>query len=64
MCDISLNNQGSIVILTGVTPEGSAWLEENLDPEAMRWGGGYVVEPRYVGAITDGAADDGMELSW
>lgn len=64
MSDISLSNHGSIVILTGVTPEGSVWLEENLDPDAMRWGGGYVVEPRYVGAITDGAANDGLEMVW
>lgn len=64
MSDISLSNHGSIVILTGVTPEGTAWLEENLDPDAMRWGGGFVVEPRYVGAITDGAANDGLEMVW
>jgi hypothetical protein len=64
MSDIVLNDHGSIVVMTGVTPEGAAWLEEHLDPDAMRWGGGYVVEPRYVGAITDGAANDGLEMVW
>jgi hypothetical protein len=65
MCDIRVTNHGSIVILTGESDEGMNWLNDHLPLDAMRWGGcGFAVEPRYVEAITDGAADDGMELSW
>jgi hypothetical protein len=62
--DISIRNHGSVVVLTGVTPEGRAWLTDNIDPDAMRWGNGFAVEPRYVGPILDGAADAGLEIRW
>jgi hypothetical protein len=63
MADILVNNQGSLYILVGATTEGFDWLKENLDPEVMMWGQrGFVVEPRYVGAITDGAAEAGLEI--
>jgi hypothetical protein len=65
MADISIRNHGSILVLFGVTPEGLDWLESHLDPEAQRWGNaGFVVEPRFVGPITDGAAEAGLELVW
>ena len=63
--DISIADHGSLCILTGVTALGTCWLLENLDPDAQRWGvNGWVVEPRYVGPITDGAADAGLELRY
>lgn len=61
--DIYVADHGSICILRGVTRDGLDWLTENLDPEATRWGHAFAVEPRYVGAITDGAADAGLEIS-
>jgi hypothetical protein len=62
--DIRINNHGSIVILTGVSDAGIDWLEASLDPDAQRWGvNGWVVEPRYVDDILDGAHDDGLEVA-
>ncbi len=61
--DIVLHDHGSIVVLTGTSSNGTCWLLEHLDPDAPRWGvNGWVVEPRYVAAITDAAAEDGLEL--
>lgn len=60
--DIRVRNHGSLVILIGLSEAGDRWLDASLHPEAPRWGGGYVVEPRYVDAILDGAHDDGLEV--
>jgi hypothetical protein len=62
--DIRVTNHLSLVILTGETDDGMSWLNDHLPLDAMRWGGcGFVVEPRYVGAILDGAHDDGLEVA-
>jgi hypothetical protein len=58
--DIGIVDHGSVVILKGRSPEGQQWLEQNISPDALRWGGGFVAEPRYVDAIVQGAISDGM----
>lgn len=58
--DITVLDAGSLVLLGGVSPEGEAWLAENLDPNALTWGSRIVVEPRYVLDILEGAAADGL----
>jgi len=63
MFDIQIQDHGSIVILSGVTPEGRDWLEDCLDPEAQRWCGGFAVDRRFVPAIIDGAVKDGLEVA-
>jgi len=63
MFDIHVFNAGSVVILTGKTSNGTCWLLENLDADAPRWGvNGWVVEPRFVGPILDGAQADGLSI--
>ena len=53
---ITIQDEGSLVILTALTPEAELWLIENLDPDVQRWGNlGFVIERRYVGAILEGA---------
>lgn len=61
MTDIRVQNEGSVVILHGESERGRDWLDENLD-EGMTWGGGHVVEPRFVEPILDGAMTDGLEV--
>lgn len=60
--DIEAANHGTIWVLTGVTEVGSTWLKENLDPDATRWGLGFVVEHRYVSDIVVGAQEAGLEV--
>jgi hypothetical protein len=38
-------------------------MDEHLPADAMHWGGGVVVEPRYVGAIVAGLTEDGLSVS-
>lgn len=60
--DITARDEGSLWIVSGDTAAGCTWLEENLQEDAMRWAGGFVVEPRYVGPILAGACADGLEV--
>jgi hypothetical protein len=62
--DISIQNEGSLLILWAVTHAGKTWLQEHLPEDAPRWGTtGYVVEPRYVDPIIDGAGRDGLAVA-
>lgn len=60
--DITIDDHGSILIFRGTSPEGKRWMAEHLPEDAQRWGRGIVVEPRYAGAIIDGAINDGLEV--
>ena len=63
--DITVNDQGSVILLTPNTPEGEAWIDDNIGQ-----GNGYqpyyptvIVEPRYLGDIVHGAIEDGLQLA-
>jgi hypothetical protein len=60
--DINVTDHGSIVLLTGASDAGADWLASNIG-HAMRFGAAYVVEPRYVSAIVDGMAADGLTVT-
>ena len=63
MMDIRIDNHGSIVLITPVSEEGQAWVDEHLaHPEIQMWGNAVVAEPRYVAAIVEGAQNDGLEV--
>ena len=64
MTDIRIDDNGSILILTPESETGKEWCREHLDPDAIGWGPkGYVVEPRYILAIVEGAIGDGLEVT-
>lgn len=62
MPDIQINNRGSILIFVPRTETGMEWMHDNIDPGAMRWAGGIVVEPRYAADIVIGAQADGLRV--
>lgn len=53
MTDIEARDEGSLWTISGKTALGQDWLEANLQEDAMRWAGGFVVAPRYVGPDPD-----------
>ena len=64
MSDISVINQGSIVLLQPNTDKARGWLHENIGRD-----NGYqpywpiaVVEPRYVQDILGGLKEDGLAV--
>lgn len=62
--DIRVADHGSLFVLEGETERGTEWLKTNLDEDVLRWGWtGFVVEPRYVAPIVEGAIADGLEVA-
>ena len=61
--DFTLQNHGSLCILTPLSEAGRDWAENSLPEDAMRWCGGIVIEPRYVGDIVDGILGDGLTIN-
>lgn len=61
--DLIVVDQGSIFLLRGATDAGEEWIVEHIPAEAQRWCGDIVVEHRYIGAIIDGAMNDGLEIA-
>jgi hypothetical protein len=62
MADLSIQNEGSIFLLRGLTDAGKAWIASNIPDDAQSFGGAIVVEHRYIGDIAQGAVNDGLEV--
>jgi len=62
MADLSIQNEGSIFLLRGLSEAGKAWIAEHIPADAQSFGGAVVVEHRYIGDIAAGAANDGLEV--
>ena len=62
MADLSIQNEGSIFLLRGLTDAGKAWIEKNIPDDAQSFGGAVVVEHRYISDIAQGAINDGLEV--
>jgi hypothetical protein len=63
--DLHFWNVGtSIVMLQADTDAGADWIAENVQAEDWQGGcwGGIAAEPRYAGAILEGAAADGLRV--
>lgn len=63
MTDLSFVHCGSTCLIRVHTEAGQDWCAENLPDEAVQWTGAIVVKPRYLQAIADGAASDGLTIS-
>ena len=61
--DVTLVFHGSIALITPLTEPATTWVRDNLEhEEALYWCGALVVEPRYLGPIVAGPADDGLVI--
>lgn len=61
--DLVIQDHGSIVLLRGNSEAGRTWIAEHIPSDAQWWSGAVVVEPRYIGAIVDGAIADGLAVA-
>jgi hypothetical protein len=60
--DIEVRNEGSLFVFWPRSNRGEAWLDENLDPDVVRYADGYVVEHWFALDIARGAQADGLVL--
>lgn len=64
--DVTVQNNGSIIVVNFVTPAAKAWKEENIGAtESWQMVGpdGVAIEPRYADAILEGLAADGLVVA-
>lgn len=65
--DFRVQNEGSIVVLHPCNDAARSWIDANLyensDDEPLTWwGGGVVVEHRFVEEILNGISDAGLTV--
>ena len=57
--DLTVNDQGTIILLEPQTDAGRAWIEGNLD-SPLQWGNAVAVEHRFIQDIIAGVIRDGL----
>lgn len=62
--DILVSDHGSLVMLAGLTPNGDAWLRQNLASDAQWLGKTVAVEPRYVDDILRGIQAGNLTIAY
>jgi len=63
MSDFLFVNHGSATILTPLTEAARDWVADHLPDDALTFGGGVVIELRYVDNILEGLTDDGLTVT-
>lgn len=51
----------SVYILVPTSLKGKKWIKANISKDAMTYGGGIVVEHRYISVIVNGMEKDGLK---
>jgi len=62
MSDFMIQNSGSISVLTPLTQQAAQWIDDHIDPNAQSWGGGVVIEHRYVFDIVEAIESAGFSV--
>lgn len=53
LIDVTVADFGTVTVITGKTGIAKSHLEERMPEDVQMWGGGYVVEHRYVDLIVE-----------
>ena len=63
--DILVENHGSIISFTPITPAAREWIDENCQTESWQWMGGTLnVEHRCAAHIVEGLDGDGLLIEF
>lgn len=61
--DFALTIDSSLCLLWPQTPEGHAWIEENVDPDSYQPNRSVtIIEHRYIGDIVNGIHDANLTI--
>lgn len=58
--DVTVENHGSIYLVTPHSDQGREWIEGHVSEDALWYSSGLVVEPRYVEDLIGGMEGDGL----
>lgn len=61
--DFTIDNHGTIFILIPHTAEAKAWVAESLSDERSEWGGGIVVEHRFIVDLAHAIRQCGLRVN-
>lgn len=61
--DAEIVYHSSICVLYAYSDAAKLWCDDNIDADHQTWGGGIVVEPRYITDIRHGMARDGLTVA-
>ncbi len=59
--DLIVYGSGTVYLLRPTSPSGEAWVKEHIQPDALWFGGGVVIEHRYIRDIVVRAISDGLK---
>ncbi|MCX7177946.1 MAG: hypothetical protein NTX56_03980 [Proteobacteria bacterium] len=62
MTDMTVQDHGTLFLLTPNTAAAKVWIDENVQEGARWWGKALVVEHRYIGDVVNGAINDGLTV--
>lgn len=60
--DVEVIDHGTVVLFRPVTDTCRAWIDDNIQEDAMWFGGALAVEHRCAPYLIEGMADDGLTL--
>ena len=60
--DFTVNNQGTLFLLTAQSGAARAWVNRHIPADTTRWGASVVVEHRFALDILRGIATDGLSI--
>jgi virulence-associated protein VagC len=59
--DVTVRDEGTVVVITPVSRRAKAWIENNLQAESWQWiGDAMVVERRYAAELGDAMRGEGL----
>ena len=60
--DVEVIDHGTVVLFRPITQTCQEWIEDNVQQDAMWFGGSLAAEHRYALLLIEGMADDGLTL--
>ena len=61
--DITIQNEGSIIMFRPMNKNAKEWMNENIEEGAQWFGGALAVEHRYATGLADGMRIHGFVLA-
>jgi hypothetical protein len=62
--DLTVDDRGSMFLLTPISELAKEWVQTNLALEGWQWlGASFAVEHRFVGQLVDGMRADGLRVA-
>lgn len=61
--DVRIENHFSLFLIWPLSEWAEAWIHDNVSRDCQHFGSALVVEPRYLSALLEGMAADGLVVT-